>query len=74
MDHLQELLLLAELLDVTRTFTCCLNILFTLQGLRYTAASVSGQCLELARIDWHNLSAAYEQLSFTLAQTQQEND
>jgi hypothetical protein len=74
MDHLQELLLLAELLDVTGTLTCCLNILFTLQGLRYTTSSVSGQCLELARIDWHNLSAAYEQLSFTLDQTQQEND
>jgi cell division protein FtsB len=30
--------------------------------------------LESARLDWHNLSATYQQLSFTLAQTQQEND
>jgi hypothetical protein len=42
MDHLQELLLLAKPLDVTRTLTRFLNILFTLQGLLYTAASVIG--------------------------------
>jgi hypothetical protein len=42
MDHLQELLLLAEPLDVTRTLTHCLNVLFTLQGLCYTTASVIG--------------------------------
>jgi hypothetical protein len=29
-DHLQDLLLLAEPLDVTRTLTHCLNVLFTL--------------------------------------------
>jgi chromosome segregation ATPase len=74
MDHLQELLLLAKPLDVTRTLTGCLNVLFTLQGLRYTTASVIGQRLESARLDWHNHSAAYQQLSFTLTQTQQEND
>jgi hypothetical protein len=67
MDHLQELLLLAEPLVVTRTLTRCLNVLFTLQGLRYTTASVIGQRLESGRLDWHNLSAAYQQLSFTLA-------
>jgi hypothetical protein len=39
-DHLQEQLLLAELLDVTWTLTYCLNILFTLQGMRYTTAAV----------------------------------
>jgi hypothetical protein len=50
MDHLQELLLLAEPLDVTRTLTRCLNVLFTLQGLRYTTASVIGQRLETARL------------------------
>jgi hypothetical protein len=51
MDHLKELLLLAEPLDVTRTLTCCLNVLFTLQGLRYTTVSVIGQRLETARSD-----------------------
>jgi hypothetical protein len=30
MDHIQELLLLAEPLDVTRTLTHCLNVVFTL--------------------------------------------
>jgi hypothetical protein len=30
MDHLQELLLLVELLDVTQTLACCLNVVFTL--------------------------------------------
>jgi hypothetical protein len=74
MDHLQELLLLAEPLEVTRKLTRCLNVLFTLQGLRYTTALVIGQRLESARLDWHNLSAAYQQLSFSLAQTHQEND
>jgi hypothetical protein len=74
MDHLRELLLLAETLDVTRTLTCCLNILFTLQGLHYTTASVISQRLETARLDWQRLSAAYQQLNFTLTQIQQEND
>jgi hypothetical protein len=69
MDHLQELLLLAEPLDVTWTLMRCLNILLTLQGMRYTTASVIGQCLETARLDWHQVLAAYRQLSFTLAQT-----
>jgi hypothetical protein len=69
MDHLPELLLLGEPLDITRTLTHCLNVLFTLQGLCYTTASVIGQRLESARLDWHNLSAAYQQLSLTLAQT-----
>jgi hypothetical protein len=69
MDHLPELLLLGEPLDITRTLTHCLNVLFTLQGLCYTTASVIDQRLESARLDWHNLSAAYQQLSLTLAQT-----
>jgi hypothetical protein len=43
MDHLQELLLLAELLDVTQTLTRCLNIVFTLQGLRYNTTVLIGQ-------------------------------
>jgi hypothetical protein len=42
MDHLRELLLLAEPLDVTQTLARCLNVAFTLQG----------QCLEAARWDW----------------------
>jgi hypothetical protein len=70
MDHLQELLLLAESLDVTQTLTHFLDVLFTLQVLRYSTASVICQCLEPGRLDWHNLSAAYQQLSFMLAQTQ----
>jgi hypothetical protein len=74
MDHLQELLLLAESLDVTRMLTRCLNVLFTLQGLRYTTASVIGHHLEMARLDCQRLSAAYQQLNFTLTQIQQEND
>jgi hypothetical protein len=59
MDHLQELLLLAEPLDVTRMLTRCLNVMFTLQGLRYTTTSVIGQHLETARLDWQRLSVAY---------------
>jgi hypothetical protein len=50
MDHLQELLFLAEPLDVTRILTHCLNVLFTLQGLRYTTASVISQLW--SRLDW----------------------
>jgi hypothetical protein len=34
MDHLRELLLLAEPLDVTQTLAGCLNVVFTHQGLR----------------------------------------
>jgi hypothetical protein len=60
-DHLQELLLLAEPLDVTRTLTRCLNVLFTLQRLRYTTASVLSQLLESDRMAWHSLSVAYQQ-------------
>jgi cell division protein FtsB len=54
--------------------TRCLNVLFTLQGLRYTTASVIGHHLEMARLDCQRLSAAYQQLNFTLTQIQQEND
>jgi hypothetical protein len=56
--HLQELLLLVEQLDVMRTLTRCLNVLFTLQGLCYTTASVISHHLESARMGWHSLSAA----------------
>jgi hypothetical protein len=59
MDHLQKLLLLAEPLDITRMLTRCLNVVFTLQGLRYTTTSVIGQHLETARLDWQRLSIAY---------------
>jgi hypothetical protein len=52
MDHLQGLLLLAEPLDVTQTLARCLNVVFTLQGLRYNTAVVIGQHLEAARLDW----------------------
>jgi hypothetical protein len=46
MDHLWELLLLAEPLDVTQTLARCLNVLFTLQGLRYNTAAITGQRLK----------------------------
>jgi hypothetical protein len=52
MDHLRELLLSAEPLDVTQTLARCLNIIFTLQGLRYNTATIIGQRLEAARRDW----------------------
>jgi hypothetical protein len=74
MDHLRELLMLAEPLDVTQTLARCLNVVFTLQGLRYNTAAVIGQHLEESRRDWQQLSAAHQQLNFTLTQMQQEND
>jgi predicted nuclease with TOPRIM domain len=74
MDHLRELLLLAEPLDVTQTLARCLNVVFTLQGLRYNTASIIRQRLEAAMRDWQQLSAAHQQLNFTLTQMQQEND
>jgi sugar phosphate isomerase/epimerase len=74
MDHLRELLSLAEPLDVKQTLTHCLNVVFTLQGLRYNTAAIIGQRLEAARLDWQQLSAAHQQLNFTLTQMQQEND
>jgi chromosome segregation ATPase len=74
MDHLLELLLLTKPLDVTQTLSHCLNVVFTLQGLCYNTASVIGQRLETARLDWQRPSAAYQQLNFTLTQMQQEND
>jgi chromosome segregation ATPase len=74
MDHLRELLLLAKTLDVTQTLARCLNIVFTLQGLRYNTAVITRQRLEAARPDWQQLSAAHQQLNFTLSQMQQEND
>jgi hypothetical protein len=40
MDHLLELLTLVELLDVTQTLAHCLNVVFTLQGLRYNTAAL----------------------------------
>jgi hypothetical protein len=46
------LLLLDKPLDVTQTLARCLNIVFTLQGLRYNTAAVIGQRLEAARLDW----------------------
>jgi hypothetical protein len=52
MDDLRELLSLAEPLDVTRTLTRYLNVVFTLQGLRYNTAAVIGQRLEASRRDW----------------------
>jgi hypothetical protein len=53
MDHLRELLLLAEPLDVTQTLARCLNVVFTLQGLRYNTAAIIGQRLEAARLKVH---------------------
>jgi hypothetical protein len=63
-DHLQELLLLAEPLDVTSTLTCCLDVLFTLQGLRHTTAMMISQRLEATRVTWDSLSTAYQQQSY----------
>jgi chromosome segregation ATPase len=74
MDHLRELLTLAEPLDVTQTLARCLNVVFTLQGLRYNTAAIIAQRLEASRRDWEQLSAAHQQLNFTLTQVQQEND
>jgi hypothetical protein len=74
MDHLRELLLLAEPLDITQTLARCLNVMITLQGLHYSTTAVIGQRLEAARLDWQRLSAAHQQLNFTLTQMQQEND
>jgi hypothetical protein len=74
MDHLRELLLLAEPLDVTQTLARCLNVVFTLQGLCYNYTAMIDQRLDAARRDWHQLSAAHQQLNFTLTQMQQEND
>jgi hypothetical protein len=74
MDHLWELLLLAEPPDVTQTLARCLNVVFTLQGLRYNTAAIIGQHLEAARRDWQQLSASHQQLNFTLTQMQQESD
>jgi chromosome segregation ATPase len=74
MDHFRELFLLAEPLDVTQTLARCLNIVFTLQGLRYNTTAIIGQRLEAARRDWQQLSAAHQQLNFTLTQMQQENE
>jgi hypothetical protein len=59
-DHLQELLLLAEPLDDMRTLTYCLDVLFTLHGLCYTTVRMINQRLETARLTWHSLSAAYQ--------------
>jgi hypothetical protein len=73
-DHLQELLLLAVPLDVTWTLMRCLDAVFTLQALRNTTELMISQRLESARLAWHSPSAAYQQQSFTLFQTQQEND
>jgi hypothetical protein len=50
-DHLLQLLLLAEPLDVTQTLAHCLNVVLTLQGLRYNTAAVISQRLEAARLD-----------------------
>jgi hypothetical protein len=74
MDHLRELLTLAEPLDVTQTLARCLNVVFTLQGLRFNTAAIIAQRLEASRRDWEQLSAAHQQLNFTLTQVQQEND
>jgi hypothetical protein len=52
MDHLRELLLLAEPLDVTQTLAHCLNVMFTLQGLHYNTTTMISQRLEAARLDW----------------------
>jgi hypothetical protein len=74
MDHVRELLLLAKPLDVTQTLAHCLNVVFTLHGLRYNTTAVIRHHLEAARLDWQRLLATHQQLNFTLTQMQQEND
>jgi predicted nuclease with TOPRIM domain len=74
MDHLRERLTLAKSLDVTQTLAHYLNVGFTLQELRYNTATIIRQRLEASRRDWQQLSAAHQQLNFTLTQVQQEND
>jgi predicted nuclease with TOPRIM domain len=49
-------------------------VVFTLQGLCYNTTAVIGQRLEASRRDWQQLTAAHQQLNFTLTQMQQEND
>jgi negative regulator of sigma E activity len=61
-------------LDVTQTLARCLNVVFTLQGLRFNIAAIIAQRLEASRRDWEQLSASHQQLNFTLTQVQQEND
>jgi hypothetical protein len=73
-DHLRELLTLAEPLDVMQTLARFLNVVFTLQRLCYITAAIIRQRLEASRRDWQQLSAARQQLNFTLTQMQQEND
>jgi hypothetical protein len=51
MDHLRELLLLAELLDVTQMLARYLNVMFTLQGPRYNTTAIIGQRLEAVSRD-----------------------
>jgi negative regulator of sigma E activity len=72
--HFSRQQTLAEPLDVTQTLARCLNVVFTLQGLLYNTAAIIGQRLEASRRDWQQLSAAHQQLNFTLTQVQQEND
>jgi hypothetical protein len=43
--HFQELLMLAEPFDVTQTLARCLNVVFTLQGLRCNTTAMIGQRL-----------------------------
>jgi deoxyribodipyrimidine photolyase len=74
MDDLRELLTLAEPLDVTQILARFLNVVFTLQGLHYNTTAIIGQRLEAYMRDWEQLSAAHQQLNFTLTQVQQEND
>jgi hypothetical protein len=62
--------MLAEQLDVTQALARCLNVVVTLQGLRYNTTAVIGQRLEVARLDWQRLSAAHQHLNFTLTQMQ----
>jgi hypothetical protein len=52
----------------------CLNVVFTFQRLRYNTAAIIDQHLESARREWQQLSAAHQQLNFTLTQMQQKND
>ena len=72
-DHLEDLLLLATLLDITQTLTRCLDALYTLQAVCHTTEAVLSLRLETTYAAWHELFAAYQQQGIALVQAQQAN-
>jgi hypothetical protein len=62
MDHLRELLLLAELLDVNQKLARCLNVMFILQGLRLEAARRGSQQLSTAELYTYSMQQENDRL------------